>query len=738
MMAQVARAAVTEDPISPICGARGLDGRSKVRLAVTGVALALFTLALFAPANALAQTTEPAEPDQPALEAYGDLPLSFTANTGETDERVRYSAQGAGYSFFFTDEKAVLAFAPSAGDEAGSSGLALDLRFLGANPDASPEAGREAAGTVNRFTGVGSDRVSAYEAIVYRDLWPMIDMVVRGQGGELTYEFHLQPGADPRDIRLAYAGAEALSVSPQGDLVIDTPLGELSQAQPVGHQPEAVETRYALQEERDGQHGFALDVDQDVSQPLVIRVGLAYSTFVGGSGSDAGHAVAVDADGHAYVTGQTASADFPTTPGAYDPGYNQNVDAFVTKFDGAGTAVVYSTFLGGRAFDSGNGIAVDERGAAYIAGFTGSTDFPTTAGAFDPTHNGGSEAFVTKLSPSGAALEYSSYLGAGGFSFEGANGIAVDEEGSAYVTGFAGSGDFPTTPGAYDESHNGRNDVFVTKFTPSGSSLAYSTFLGGTGSDTGNGIAVDREGNAYVTGFTASADFPTSADAADSSHNGGVNDAFVSKLDATGSTLAYSTFLGGTGNDSGRGIAVDEKGKAAHVTGSTDSIDFPTTPGAYDRSYNGSGDAFATRTRFNGSGSALAYSTFLGGTANDAGLAIAVNENGTTAHVTGSTDSADFPTTRDAFDRSYNGSGDAFVTRFNPSGSVLAHSTFLGGTGNDAGLGIAVDEKGRAAYLTGSTDSSDYPTSADGQDPSSNGAGDGILTKLALSPANDG
>jgi hypothetical protein len=684
------------------------------------VAIALFMFALFPPADAPADTGAAGER---ALEAYADQPLSFAPNVGQTDARVRYVAQGAGYSFFFTDDKAVLSFAPQT-----SSALALDVEFLCANPGVTPEAGREAAGTVNEFAGTTRSGVPTYEDLIYRDLWPGIDMVVHGQGGELGYEFHLQPGADPSDIRLAYGGADALGVDADGDLVVHTALGELSQAAPVAQQGSTpVAARYALHGD---EHGFAVDQGYDRGRPLVIDAGLSFSTFLGGSANDSGRAVAVDRHGNVYVTGQTASAAFPTTAGASDTSYNQNVDAFVTKFERDGAGVVYSTFLGGRAFDSGNGIAVDDRGAAYVAGFTGSTDFPTTAAAFDPTHNGGSEAFVTKLSPSGAALEYSSYLGAGGFSFEGANGIAVDDDGSAYVTGFAGSGGFPTTPGAFDESHNGRNDVYVTKFSPSGASLAYSTFLGGSNSDTGNGIAVDRDGNAYVTGFTASTDFPTSAGAPDRSHNGGVNDAFVAKLDPSGATLVSSTYLGGSGDDSGRAIAVDEKGKSAHVAGTTASSDFPTTDRAFDRSYNGGGDAFVTALER--SGSALAYSTFLGGTGNDAGLAIAVDEKGKTAHVTGTTDSSDLPTTGDAFDRSYNGGGDAFVTTLGRFGSDLVYSTSLGGTANDAGLGIAVDEKGRTAYVTGSTDSSDYPATGTVFDRTYNGAGDGVLTKLLV------
>ena len=302
------------------------------------------------------------------------------------------------------------------------------------------------------------------------------------------------------------------------------------------------------------------------------------------------------------------------------------------------------------------------------------------------------------------------------------------------MTGFAGANDFPTTPGAFDQSHNGRNDVYVTKFNPSGSALAYSTFIGGSQLDTGSAIAIDRDGEAYVTGLTASESFPTTTGAFDGSHNGGGNDAFVAKLDKTGSTLAYSTFLGGTGSDSGAGIAVDDRSRSAHVTGSTSSSDYPTTgPGrVHDTSYGGNGDAFVTK--LTGSGSALAYSSYLGGTGNDAGTAIAVASQGNAAHVTGSTASADFPITPGAVDPSHNGGDDAFMATFVRSGAALAYSTFLGGAAADVGEAIAVDEKAKVADVTGSTQSGDYPTTVGAFDTMFAGSGDAFVTKLATCP----
>ncbi len=382
---------------------------------------------------------------------------------------------------------------------------------------------------------------------------------------------------------------------------------------------------------------------------------LIYSTFLGGSSGDYGYAIAVDAEGRAYVTGQINSSNFPTTPGAFDPTHNGGNDAFVAKLNSTGSALDYATFLGGSNDDHGYAIAVDAEGRAYVAGITYSSDFPTTPGAFDPSYNG-DDAFVAKLNAAGSALDYATFLG-------GSNGdhgyaIAVDAEGRAYVAGITYSGDFPTTPGAFDPSYNG-DDAFVAKLNAAGSALDYATFLGGSNDDLGLAIAVDAEGRAYVAGWTGSSDFPTTPGAFDPSYNGGFFDAFVAKLNAAGSALDYATFLGGSNGDHGLAIAVDAEGRA-YVAGWTVSSNFPTTPGAFDPSYNG-GYADAFVAKLNAAGSALDYATFLGGSNGDHGHAIAVDAEGR-AYVAGGTRSSDFPTTPGAFDTSYNGGdSDAYV-----------------------------------------------------------------------------
>jgi hypothetical protein len=500
-------------------------------------------------------TALPAGSMRRAANAYAKLPLAFIPNAGQTDGSVRYYAQGAGYSFYFTDQKAVLAL------QKGRRGEALDLRFLGANPNATLEAVDRASGKVNYFTASGHHtNLPTYGRLVYRDLWPGIDMVFGGKGGKLSYEFRLRPGAKASDIRLAYAGARSVSLGAGGALQIHTTLGTLKDARPQSFQRidgrrVPVDSRYAL-----AGHSYGFSVGHhDRHQPLVIDPSLAYSTYLGGSIGESGAGVAVDSTGAAYVTGFTDSTDFPTTAGAFDASANGGDDAFVTKLDPAGSGLAYSTYLGGSDNDLGYGIAVDSTGAAYVTGLTGSTDFPTTAGAFDMSANGGFDAFVTKLSPTGSSLAYSTNLG--GSDAERGFGIAVDSAGSAYVTGLTDSADFPTTAGALDTSYNGAEDAFITKLNAAGSGLAYSTYLGGSSTDDGFGIAVDSTGAVYVTGLTGSTDFPTTAGAFDTSYNG-AEDAFISKLNAAGSGLAYSTYLGGAGFDLGRGIAVDSAGAA--------------------------------------------------------------------------------------------------------------------------------------------------------------------------------
>ncbi|MFC5591195.1 SBBP repeat-containing protein [Sporosarcina soli] len=684
------------------------------------------------------------------IHRYGQLPLYFIPNEGQLeDSRIHFYVKGAGYDVFFTNEGASFVYKEeipssiefkrnrpnSMGTVTKGKGFRLDFLLFGANQGVKPEAGSKMPGTVNYFRGKnpedGHTHISVFQEVIYREVWPGIDLVFRSKQGQIKYEFVLQPGAKVETIRFTYAGADGLLLDDEGNLLIDTAFGVMLDTSPLSYFKKDqdyhhVESAFQLIHGNNGETyiTFTLGKGHDNRYPLVIDP-LIYSTYLGGSGSDQGYAIAVDNDGNAYITGYTTSTNFPNTPGAFQLSFAGNRDAFVTKLNATGTALVYSTHLGGSDFDQGWSIAVDSAGNAYVTGITFSSDYPIM-GAYQPTNNGLANAFVTKLNDTGTALVYSTYLG--GEDFDQGSGITVDNAGNAYITGYTLSSNFPTTSDAFQLSKNGLGDAFVTKLHSSGSSLVYSTYLGGTGLDQGLSIALDSIGSAYITGVTQSADFPITPTAFQSTFTGFAN-AFVTKFNPTGSALIYSTFLGGSDNNSGAAIAVSNDGNA-YVTGFTNSTDFPTTWGAYRTTYNGDSDVFVTK--FNPSGTALIYSTYLGGTDADQGLGIAVDDTGN-AYVTGATQSDDFPTTTCAFDSTFNGVIDAFVTKIDPTGTRLINSTYLGGTGFDQGYGIALDNAGNA-YVTGLTISTDFPTNPTAFDTMFNGVQDAFVTKISFPP----
>jgi hypothetical protein len=475
-------------------------------------------------------------------------------------------------------------------------------------------------------------------------------------------------------------------------------------------------------------------VDGFISKIAPDGSALAYSTYVGGGqpgGDDIAFAIAVNAAGEAYVVGRTNALDFPSGLGGFDSTLGGNYDVFVAKLSADGSALLYGTYLGGSNYEEAQGIAVDADGAAYVGGYTTSSDFPVTFGAFDTTLDGGQDAFVTKLSPDGTDLTYSMLLG--GWSYDLGYDVAVDVAGSAYVTGYTCSSNFPVTAGAFDIGFGGC-DAFVTKLSADGSALAYSTYLGGSSSsDYAFAVAVDAAGAAYVAGYTYSNNFPVTSGAFDTTYNAtAYEDAFLAKLSPSGGSLEYGTYIGGSSWDIAEGVAVDADG-AAHVAGRTCSSDFPVTTGAFHTTSN---NCSAFVTKVNAAGSALVYGTYLGGTSADYAFDVAIAPDGG-AVVGGYTCSFDFPTTPGAFDTSFNGCWDAFVTKFTSDGSALAYSTYVGGSSSDLGQGIAVDAAG-SVYLTGYTFSNNFPTTPGAFDETRNSNYDAFVVKLAEPVDTDG
>ena len=672
---------------------------------------------------------------------YGKLPLSFEANAGQTDGRVKFTARGAGYGLFLTADEAVLSLQKNAdGAKKGradqpsassvlprSNSTVVRMKLTEANRAAQIIGENEQAGKSNYF--VGSDQtkwqtdVSHFGRVRYKDVYRGVDEVFYGNQGELEYDLIVAPNADYKQIKLQFDGTQNTSIDTvSGDLILTTQDGgEVRQHKPVVYQETAdgrqiVEAKYLELNKRE--IGFQI-AGYDRTLPLVIDPTLAYSTYLGGNDEDEGFGIAVDAQGNAYITGQTRSPNFPLR-NPFRATFNQSIMAFVTKLNATGNALVYSTYLGGGVADVGNAIAVDAQGSAYVTGYTGSPDFPTL-NAFQATNRGGFDAFVTKLNPAGNALVYSTFLGGTGSDVSSA--IAVDGQGSAYITGQTASTNLPTQNPFQAASGGGTFDAFVAKFSAAGNALVYSTYLGGSDIEQGFGIAVDTQGSAYVTGFTVSTNFPT-ANPFQAANGGGI-DTFVTKLNAAGNALAYSTYLGGTGFEDGFGIAVDAQG-SAYVTGATSSPNYPTR-NAFQATLNNNGnDAFITK--LSATGNALVYSTYFGGSGIDQGLGIALDSQNN-AYITGITRSSDFPT-RTPVQATLGGDFDAFVTRFNPAGNALVYSTYVGGSGEDRSLGIAVDSQG-GAYITGKTVSTNFPTRTPFQAANGGGTFDAFVTKIS-------
>jgi hypothetical protein len=627
-------------------------------------------------------------------------------------------------------------------------GHVVKLQLVNEENDVIQQGNNQRAGYCNYFIGNDKSKWAAnvplYDNVELQGVYKDIDVKYYYDNGMLRYDYKAKPGADISQIKFKFEGQEGISINEKGELILKTSLGEVTNGKIYAYQSEGgtqKEVACKFEQRQDGTVGLKAE-SYDAKKELIIDP-LVYSTFVGGNGEDEAFSITADASGNAYITGYTVSTDYPVTSGAYKitnggnnvfvtklnptcsnlvystyiggsnydwgqsiaidaagnayiTGYTKSsnypattgafqtalrgsANAFVTKLNSTGSALLYSTFIGGNSYDMGNSIAIDAGGDAYITGYTLSSNYPATTGAFQTALRGSANAFVTKLNSTGSALLYSTFIGgtSQGYGYS----IAVDAGGDAYITGYTNSSDYPTTSGAYQTALKGGENTFVTKLNSTGSALLYSTFIGGSGYDEGNSIAIDAGGNAYISGVTNSSDYPTTTGAFQTAFGGGDYDALVTKLNSTGSALLYSTFIGGSGYDYGYSIAVDAAGNA-YITGYTKSSNYPATTGAFQTASGGYDDAFVTK--LNSTGSALLYSTFIGGSdGDDEGNSIALDAGGST-YVAGFAGSSDFPTTTGAFQTAYNGTVNAFVTKFymqSAPGAVQLLSPAAGSTG---------------------------------------------------------
>ena len=600
-----------------------------------------------------------------------------------------------------------------------------------------------------------------YNAMTYPGVAPGVDMLVESRTHGLKYSLHAARAADLASLRLRYRGALGIRAVDDGS-ALEIPTGRgvlIEDGLRCTQHGRAVQARYQVL----GPEDYSIVVDDaDPEQPLDVDPVIGWSTFLGGTRSssgagDVGRAIAVDSSGNVYVSGYTYAADFPIV-GGFSSNLNGYQDAFVCKLNptlSGAAQLVWSTYLGGSNYEYVAGIAIDGSGNVYVAGDTGSPDYPTTVNAYDTVLNnlgstsGADDAFVTKIKSDGSAILWSTFLG--GDNSDWAQAIAVDSSGtSVWVAGNTYSPDFPTL-NAFQSAFNrgslsGNGDGFVAKFNPSAvgaAQLVWSSYLGGGNSESINGMAVDTSGNVFLTGYTYSNDFPTTPGAYSTSFNvSGNADAFVAKVSASGSTLAWSTYIGGSSYDFAYAIALDSSGKP-YITGYTSSgfPNYPTTLGTYRTAISGSGaDVFVSKFDPSLTGSAqLVWSTFLGGDSDDYGQAIAVDGSGNPV-IVGYTYSsglapAGFPTTLNAYDRIFSGYEDGFASKLNSTGTALLWSTFLGGSDYEYCNGVALDSSGNV-YVTGSTGSSDFPTSAGAYKTALGGYEDAFVTKF--NPAASG
>ena len=646
------------------------------------VFLLLFSLCV--PASYAASSVSAPVPDDHLSRASLTVPFVKNEGQGGLSPKISYYAQVFGGQVLVSSE----------GLSYVSSNSFIKERFLSPIPFAP--FGDEVSPThVSYFVGSKENwrsDIPSFNTLLAKEVWPAIDVSLRAYQNNLEKIFVLHPGSDPDYIQLSVEGA-GLAIDEGGRLVFRTPVGEMTMTKPyayqeIGGKRVEIPAAYAISG-MNSSYGFHLGT-YDKKQPLFIDPLIA-STFFAGSGFAAATDIARDSSGNIYVSG-AAGTSFPVTAGAYDESYNGGAqDIFVMKLDPTLSTLLAATYIGSPSTDSANGLVVDSSGNVYISGSVSTSTFPATVGAYDETFNGSSDAFVSKFNSSLTTLLASTYLGGTGSDqgFE----LALDSSGNLYVTGRTTAG-FPTTSGAYDETYNGSSDFdsFIAKFDPTLSTLSASTYLGGSGTDQGINLTIDSAGNVYGIG-QAGTGFPTTSGAYDETQNGS-DDAYVVKLNSTLTTLSAATFLGGSGSDTGRGIALDSSGNL-YLTG-TGASGFPTSTGAYDTTQNGSEDIFITE--MNSTLTTLIASTFVGGSGLDRGTRLVLDTAGN-VYVSGNVSSG-FPTSTGAYDTTQNGSTDAAISKVSSDLTTLIAATFIGGSGVDQGNDLLIDSSGNV-YLVG-------------------------------------
>lgn len=694
---------------------------------IIGAVFAATLLCITAPSHAI--TEAPIQPQVNAAELLGKLPMAFEENQGQVNAAVKFISRGPGYKLFLTGQEAVMvlekstdknsARTPTLTPEAKHEAAVVRMRFEGANktPSVAGEAPLDFQTNylVDNDPGKHVTGIQNHRRVKYTSLYPGVDLLYYGNQQQLEYDLVVAPHADPKQIKLSFKGANKIKLSKNGNLIVSTPLGDLAYHKPVAYQDieghrTKVEANYLLAQ--NGQVSFRLG-KYDNEHPLVIDPIVAYLSFLWQAASN----IALDTAGNVYIVGSTIGSDLPASNG-YQTALAGSIDAYVAKLDPTGTKVIYATYLGvRRAVTNAQQIAVDAAGHAYIVGNTNSSSFPITAGAYQTSARDGGP-FVVKLNPNGNGLIYSTY-----FSGVTCAAVALDSTGSFYMTGNAFG--LVATAGAFQSSNPtpSSSAPFVAKLNATGTNMLYATYLGGSSVDNAKSIAVDASGNAFVTGKTTSTNFPTLN--AYQPNLKGTRDAFVTKLNPSGTGLIYSTYLGGTNYEDGNGITINAAGEA-YIVGQTYSADFPVTPGVFQpyKGYPGYAVSNGFITKLSASGNKLIYSSFIGGSwcsgcgsawsDNDRATSVAVDAAGY-VYIGGIARSPAFPVTDPVQTSVSRKDGEGywpFFAKITPLADRWVYSTMMGT--NDSfstqPVQIAVDADGNAWSLGGNSNNSYPPT----------------------------
>jgi formylglycine-generating enzyme required for sulfatase activity len=686
--------------------------------------------------------------------AYLKTPLTFETDCSEYGGNFDFLARGAAFNVLFGPGEIILflkrplldpkTIRTGAGTEPChprgqtisatnlSSEIMIRIRILDISPGAHATGISEAEKRTHYFVGNDPRRwlwnVPSYAGVQYANIYPGIDLSFYGDQERLEYVFVIWPGADPSLIHFSFEGSDETIVDESGNLVLYFEGGKIVQGAPLFYQivdgiPQPVRGHYMVS---GGEVRFAVE-RYEGTEPLYAAPALEFLSYLGGAGDDRGYAIALDGAGYAYVVGETASKCFPSARSLLRPN-PEDVDVFLTKFRLSDSKALYTAFLGGPLEDRGFGVAADASGNAYVCGETRSADFPQTTPSAAASTNGSWDAFVAKLSPDGSNMLFSARLKGSGD--ERAYGIALDARSNVVIAGETYSDDFPVTNALQGVVAQPRTpDAFVAKLDASGAFFQYAARIGGSGEDAASAVAVDADGNVYLTGKTDSKDFPLQ-NPMQRVHGGGRWDAFVLRMTAsTPPELTYSTYLGGRNDDAANGLAVDLAGNA-YLTGETASDDFPVTNAVQSQHAGGDWDAFVVKLFPDGT--RPVYATYFGGSGKDRGFGIAPDISGH-AHVVGATTSTNLPIRKAVQLRYGGGLSDGFAVKLDPVGASVAYATYFGGPRNDYLHGVAVDPA-RRVHVCGTTSSTNLPVVQALQSEHKGGRDDALLGRLLPEP----